>query len=237
MITSKMIVPGIKNTQGINIPLVTFDVLLDTDFGLMLFIHRNFLDPKVFNMEFFQSHRAIRDMVKALIDREEKNPLSICLNEEYKSQADSLYKQFMDQYYTNILELSMYTEIKELILSVYNNGVADPIIMCKTEEEQKFVKDKCRILKSIPCYTFKDLGLRYDGEQRQVITKYKDDSYLEKLAPYIEGNTIYLANYKFNQFTEEDKDDLIIALLLAKYNRFSLMDIYSRAKIGGNKNE
>ena len=69
------IIPGLANTQGVNSPLVTFDSLVDTDFGLMLYIDRCFLDSSIFDVEVFNSNHKIKQMIWRLMNRERWNPL------------------------------------------------------------------------------------------------------------------------------------------------------------------
>ena len=42
-----------NNTFGILLPLVSFNCLIDTDFGLLVLIAQKFFDKSVFSEEFF----------------------------------------------------------------------------------------------------------------------------------------------------------------------------------------
>jgi len=50
-----MLKPGSVDTGGINTPLVSFDCIIDTDFGLLSLIDKDYLDSSIFDIEFFNN--------------------------------------------------------------------------------------------------------------------------------------------------------------------------------------
>lgn len=208
---------------------------MDTDFGLLLYIDRNFLDPNIFNVSFFNSHHTIKDMIRALIDREHWNPLTICVNEGVEDSIVShLYNDFMndEKHREQILELSMYTKLCDFIkLSESSNREVRPTILCKYEMEKYFIK-RC-ITKSIPVILLSDF--KNDIQYQQFFFKHLHDGYAD--SPNIEGivgkdKTIYLANYEFN-IIDKNPDSEFFATMSLNYNQFKMYDLYNREDLKG----
>lgn len=224
------------NVQGVNVPLIAFNTIFDTDFGLMLLIDRKFLDSSIFNIDFFNNHHTIKAMVQALVIRDEINPLSICFKDPSKKDVmNSLYNEFMDTHYSEILELSMLTGMAEFIkmTELVTSDVKASIVCTKQSEI-----DMCRkhIGEKIPIYLLDEISSDFLNYSQQFIFKYMHDEYSETLVPKITDKTIYYARYNFNYLDSENPDP--IALQAVKnYNQLSMIEIYSSEKLFDNKEE
>ena len=197
--STTIIKPGSVDTSGINTPLVSFDCIIDTDFGLLNLIDSNYLDSSVFDVDFFNQHHKIRKLVKVLYERENKNPLSICVKNK-DIDIDSLYQEFMNDKYTDILKRSMVTEIYNLLEQYKLSGEVKPTVVCRKEEEINCLKE-LPLFKQFPILLLNEIeDISY---YHQFFFRYIDDEYIITLSPAIKNKTVYLINQKFNGIPDE----------------------------------
>lgn len=231
------IVPGVTNIQGVNAPLITFESLVDTDFGLMLYIDRNFLDTTVFDVEFFNSHHTIRKMIWALMNRDKWNPLYICMSknlEAPESIADELYEEFIynDNHYEKIIELSALTNLCDFIrISEVTGKEVRPTIVCQSEYEKDFIKKK--ISQYTPITLYKEIENSDIGYQQFFFRHISDPHmfYEGSINEFIGQNkTVYLADYKFNNVSDLSviKDGSPLHELTTSANQIRIYSIYDK---------
>lgn len=233
------IVPGLSNVSGINSPLITFDSLVDTDFGLLTYINKKFLDTSVFDIDFFKSNKKIRDMIKALIGREKRNPLLLCIRNEFPNRekfADDLYSEFMstEELYGQIMQLSMYTGMCDFLklAEKIDKGIR-PIIVCRREIEKEFVKEHITKVTPVTMIDKLDSDIVY----QQFFFRYVDDPYTSFIQPLIgKDKTIYLANYRFN-YIDNLAGSEFIAEITSNYCRLSMYDVYNKEELYDNQSE
>lgn len=222
---------NVTNNQGINTPLITFDCIFDTDFGIMLYIDRYFLDTSVFDVDFFNSHHKINEMVKALIMREEKNPLLLCVKDipNREKVADDLYQDMIhnSKHYKQILELSMLTCVWEFVsLSSIAGSEITPSVICRTEDE------KDALLKQGYKRNITMIGDVIDIHQ-QYYFRYIDDEYTDAISPYLgRDRSIYIPRYKFNEYQRlTDEKSPFLLYSATKFNRLCYYDLYDKSKL------
>ena len=97
------------NTADVMKPLITFDSIIDTDVGLIILIAKKYRNPNIFNLELLDS-MTVKDLAGVLYARPIENPISICTNVALP-EIDELYQDFMDNYYQDVLEYSITTEL------------------------------------------------------------------------------------------------------------------------------
>lgn len=226
--SSTIIKPGSVDTGGINTPLVSFNCIIDTDFGLLNLIDNDYLDSSIFNIDFFNNHHKIREMVKVLYEREDKNPLSVCIKDS-NYDIESLYNEFMKEKYTDILKRSMVTEIYNLLEQFKLSGEVRPTVLCTAQEEIDCLKE-LPLFKQIPILLMEELA---DVSQyNQFFFRYIDDKYINHLSKFIKCKTIYIINHKFNGIpyqgvfpTESTK------ILFENRNSINMIDMYNVNKL------
>ena len=151
------------------------------------------------------------------------------LDENDQETLDSLYKEFIEKEYINILKRSKTTNFYEVV-QLYNksDGAITPIIMCRNELEETFINKLCKINDSnlplptiIGDYNNIDIS-NYDP----VYFKYYTDTL--KCLNKLKGKNIYIANYDFNFVYDNDSKVLLpdISLLLLDQNIAKITDIY-----------
>ena len=223
------------NTRGILNPLVSFDCLIDTDFGLLVLIAQNFFDTEVFSEEFFRRNNNINDMKWAVYGRKEKNPLTLCMKDT--TDADDYYNQFMEQYYDDILERSMITDLAKLIPELATNSGASFTILCRNESEIKLL-DTLNILGEYKKILVKDV-LEPDSFNQFFIKDFDDEGML-RYSNLIRDKHIYVARYNFNAIDDLNKfDDRFETYILLDNQRCNItkFDLYSRRKEEYSEND
>lgn len=237
------VIPGLVNTQGVNNPLITFESLVDTDFGLLLYIDKCFLDPSVFDIEVFNTHHKIKQMIWCLMNREKWNPLYLFMRKDLKAPeeiADELYNEFMNingVHFRKILDLSMLTNLCDF-LQMTEAGGRDitTTVVCRTEYEQDFVNKK--ISQSSKTILYDKITGKSD-EYQQFFFRHLEDPWLQsailnsdrKISDFTGINkTIYMADYKFNNVYDLDsmKEDSPLRELSSKPNQIKIYSPYDK---------
>lgn len=122
-------------------PLFDFQAICDTDIGLYRLIKREYYDRNIFKNELFDSNDL--DFIRTvLLLREHLNPLTEFCKKDIMSneELDDLYKQFLDEEYDKILELSYPSAIMSIAaMSNTVNKIVNVTILCKTEKEKEWV--------------------------------------------------------------------------------------------------
>ena len=232
---SHIIQPGEGNVSGVTMPLIPFNCIYDTDFGLLALIYEEYLDPNIFDVEWFQKNHIIKDMVNSVYTRSTPNPLLLCLKEKDPKFADQLYQQFMMQKYEDILAHSMITGMEELLLLLKSSGEATPTIVYRDKRELA-VMEKNSLFSKIQKASVKEVFKNMDIYQ-QFYFKSFQDVYLSELivSSKLSSKTIYIVRYPFNLDKDNEIDNEIITILLMQKNDIYSIDIYDRMKLEGDK--
>ena len=122
--------------------LVPFNVLVDTDMGILKLIEYEYhnedfflpgiLNTSEINQRYVLATRSVSNVVEALLSVEDKE------------LAEDLYKQFMEKEYDQILKLSCNTAICDLTLLLKKNinQVIRVTVLCEDEKQKKLVEDR-----------------------------------------------------------------------------------------------
>ena len=227
----RTILPGKGDTSGIMIPLIPFDMIIDTDVGLICTILKKYMNSDVFIKEFF--NKKICQLVYDLYLRKVENPLRMCLKEQYIGKADIFYEQFMEQEYDSIINYSVFTEFYRLIRAYTNETDIRPTILYKNERERiELLKHentkKCTSI-SVNCINASNIK-----NYNQFYFKR-----IEDVTPFlglIKNKTIYFANYGFNKNDDGNIKDNGEIFLLSEDNVINIIDVYSMNKLEEAKN-
>ncbi len=187
-------------------PVFDFQIVFDTDFGIMSLISAEMKDIDIFNHKWISEHSVIKDMIKALYERKERNPLIQCTLSDDTKEIDELYKSFIEdeEYYAKVLERSNPTEMYNLIERCFIMGDVSPYIAYESDLELKFMKN-FSICNRIPESNFVKVNdilmypKRYSSIFNLYYCKHNEGKLLEALASlYSYAKTFYIADYPFN---------------------------------------
>lgn len=181
--------------------LISFDVLIDTDFGMLKLIDKYYHSSKVFLLGLLTDD----DVIKYYLSTRDKlNPLcGFTKSSVSDDDCDSLYSQFIEKDYDRILKLSCPTLMLNTVKLASKAGeYTDIIILCKNKTEEElimkiFEKMKCQL----KCIVH-DFSNRLDLEPYDSVylKNYED---ICKYSGVIEKN-IYIAEYPFNFVNTEE---------------------------------
>ena len=209
------------NTLGILNPLVSFNCIIDTDFGLLTLIAQKFFDTSVFSEEFFNNNYNVESLKKSVYNREDKNPLLLCMKSPRNS--DNYYKQFTEEQYGEILQRSMITDLPDAMYTIEASGAVFTIL-CKYQSEIDLL-DSISFLKKYNKILVDNVDLNMFN---QIFIKSLDDYGMDKIkGTNMLDKKIYLARYKFNNLDELDEEDSKMLILLDRLRcEITKFDLY-----------
>lgn len=205
-------------------PIIPFDLVFDTDFGIIKYIQSQYRDKTVFNIGALDG--TDKALIYELMNRKEVNPLSLFSKDGAK--INDIYDIIMTEKYSEVLKASIKTALyKAVILFMNTNGAINPYILCRNEEEVQFIKDdkelkNCNTVLSKYGYAGFDLT-DHDPVYLKVFT---DALRTKKL----DAKNIYLANYAFNLDKDDegvDIPDKKLALLLLDHNKCTITGVHN----------
>ena len=226
------------NISGITLPLIPFNCIFDTDFGLLKLVYKEYLDPSVFNIDWFKDNNKICNMVLSLYTRKHNNPLMLCLNDiDNKEEfANDMYVEFIKEKYNEIVYNSVATEFLNLI-KLYTISDIKPTILYSNSIELEYMNN-FKELKNINKISFIDLLESGSDIYEQFFFKYVyNDIYLKTLVDSLKIKTVYFAKYHFNYDEELLIDGSYLTKILENKNKILLIDLYDLSKLGGYNNE
>ena len=209
--------------------LIPFDLIIDTDYGLIQLIKDEYNDKSVFT-DLVEAR--YEQLIWCLYNRNNSNPLTQFMwKEDDKESIDSLYEDFINTKYIDILKRSRPTGFYEAVkLFNKSDGAITPIIMCKNKMEESYINKLSKVDEIIPSLSvivgnYNDIDVStYDP----IYFKYYKDTL--KCLDKLKGKNIYIANYKFNFISNEKGEKVLlpdISLLLLDQNIAKNIDIYS----------
>jgi len=229
--STKTLTRNNMNISGVLTPLISFDCIFDTDYGLMKLIRTEYFDTDIFSENFFTENDKIVNMISALYSRDVHNPVLLPLKEKSIDVAQSLYDEFISKRYKEILDYSMSTEIYNLIEVYLLSGEIRPTIVYKTKEELEILNS--HIVTAKVNKVSLDEVLKSDiSIYQQFFFKDIDNTYINSLAEKIYSSSVYIGNYTYCS----DKDEQIIinrnvGLLNLNRNTIFKIDIYNKNKL------
>lgn len=214
--------------------LIPFDMVLDLQVGLIRLIKYGYSNNTVFDQTILSNDNNIffKDI---LSKRKNQNPLTVIASDKYKDDIgtlDSLYNQFMEREYKEILELSPPTSLFDMInLSVlYKSNGITCTIWCKSEIEREEYssrlgsKAKLFLIESdISKIDLSSYGSIY-------INNYKDALFFSNL----KGKNLFVSDYRYN-FEDDDKKILLkdISDQIKNANNIKTINIHKIPIISG----
>lgn len=210
--------------------LIEFDCVIDTDLSIIELMLRRYENSDYFKYEV--SHASSTNVLRnLLLFRENKNPLTILLKDEYLDSADDLLYEFINTYKFEIIQNSHPTDVFRFVKTLNEtNGVINTRINCTDQMEEDFIKQHDSSVFTLQNQV--DLS-----SYNCVFVKY-----LENISKYnnLGGKYIFIINAKYN--LTKDFKPKPITLLAAEYNKVRTIDPYIglrvpiKTNIGGSNN-
>lgn len=168
--------------------LIPFDLMVDTDFGLIKLIQEEYR-ADIFDKTVLDSDD--KSIKRYLVKRTNPNPLSILTNDE---SIDEFYAQFIDQRYQDMFDRSCVTGIGDFCIRLMVFSDFELYIQYTNEVERQFADN-------IVCWINTDSVFSID-KSKVVPSEYMSifAKNVRDLLTYrdLNGINIYLARYAFN---------------------------------------
>lgn len=200
--------------------LVGFNMLFDTDVGLLYTIRDKYNSPEIFKSDYL-NNVSKEALLTELINMEKDDPLSIILRDDVNIDKESLYSQLYNEEYESILSNSVCTNVTSLLQLSKSTGTVDITVLCKNEYEEHLISSKMPGYKIIRFSRALSLDM-YD-------TLYMKSIYDISKFVIVQAKNIYVSNHRYNF---EDYDNFIpIGTICGDWiemNKFSVIDLYDR---------
>ena len=133
----------VLNEHEVTKVLIPFDVLCDIDSGLMMLVNFEYHNEKYFRFPLFTLTE--EEYAYVMTRRREKNPLYLISNGKLTEETlNNLYVEFMEKEYEQILKLSRFTSIADVIelRDSLSDGTLTYTVICNREEEIELLKER-----------------------------------------------------------------------------------------------
>lgn len=199
--------------------LTDFDIILDTDIGVLNVLKYKYNNPNYFNSDLINN---IDDkaLVYNLIHRRYDNILDLFIKEEYKEQSGSLYNQIVTNNLDDVYNNSLLTECFNLFKVYLQTNVISITVLCKNEKEEQIINELDSNFKILRYSDSEKINC--DEYDSIFLKNYKDVSKFKKL----ESKNIFIYNYANNLDKEKNVPLLDISLMVAMSNKVYTIDLH-----------
>lgn len=122
--------------------LITSDCVIDREIGLIKLIQYDYRNTDLF-FDSILDDCTLEQQQYLLYNRRNPNPLSVIVDESNWDAIDKIYKQFIDEQYDNIVDLSCNTKIFELLKLIIAGETPEKCtILCNTEHEADVITSR-----------------------------------------------------------------------------------------------
>lgn len=210
--------------------LIPFNLIIDTDFGLVKLIQRDYFNKDVFLPTMLLSNDS--SLKYFLMEREDPNPLLMLMQEEDTELANDLYNQFIEKEYENILKMSCTTSLASLNKMIQKSidTIAKVTVLCSCQEEIDELKRRDIFVNNVMIGEYEDINItKYDAF-------YVKESFDMFRFKYLEGKSIYVPSYAFNiTFIENDDTPLFDEEILKAFGRDNELFTFSIYNLRANE--
>jgi len=219
--------------------LIPFDLLVDTDVGIVSLVTEKYNDTRYFNTDRMEVEGDEDNKIYSFLFqyRNEPNPLFLITKVDLplgeRNIINNLYKELMEKEYVEILRHSQTTSIYD-IFNVGNYGGNGPFrvtVVCKNDLDVEYLRQinfKCN---TIICKDNSELTKIDINNYNHIYVKHIEDALDYR---YMSKKNIYIANYRFNnEFVDDPDTKQIVSILkpeivvdLISDNKIKVIDVY-----------
>ena len=223
---------GERSTSNVMTLLIPFNCIVDTMVGLVNLINKEYNHPNVFKSDLIaELCLNIKELVSWLYKREYLNPIYSLMNSPEEQVANDYYEEFIDERYPDILELSVFTEIFNLIQVFRANNDDIKITIAYSEECEKNFLSGFEEFNDIPLVSYFELDDKLD-HYNQFYFNSVYDPLLYHVAPRINHKSIYILDYKYN-YDENGELEMTLGIqgLMVQLCKVSTISAYIQNKL------
>lgn len=210
-----------------------FETLFDIDYSIIELIKDKFYNSKYFSKQILDEDPFTMRYI--LLAREDENPLTVVLNDDYQNSANVLYREILEEYHDQIYSNIYKTNIFDFVITLLNINEQSikPGIFIENEYQFQVIEAtlKDRKREYIEVNNLKD----FDSFDTLYI---KRSSILDGITEKLKLKHIFLCNYGFNTVLDISGEFKVKPELYDKYgenNIFYITKLYKEIDdIGGN---
>ena len=132
--------------NGMTYPVLTFDQIIDIEFGLLDVIYEKYNDRETFYWALLEAPPKVK--LGLLYNRLRPNPITVVAKDkDNKELMDDYYRQFMEEEYVAILKKSIVTGLYKLLQEFMVHDFISPTIICKSQIESTYLEKIKMVLK------------------------------------------------------------------------------------------
>ena len=211
-------------TDGKLYPLIPFDLVIDTEVGLLQTIAKKYHNTDTFYESLLDA--PVKYQIYLLGYRKRINPITAIAKERDNDELmDDYYRQFMEEEYVDILKNSIITRMFIVVMEGIRTGTITPTIACQSPLEKNYLLKRDN-------ETFGKCDIQVGIPFQKLINEQRDPIYIKDimlLIPYLEklrAKNVYIPRYRFN-YEDVEKTTLkeapfIVASGLMKIDTFDL---------------
>lgn len=218
--------------NGMTYPVLTFDQIIDTEFGLLDVIYEKYNDRNTFYWALLEAPPKVK--LGLLYNRLRPNPITVVAKDkDNKELMDDYYKQFMEEEYVAILKKSIVTGLYKLLQEFMAQDFISPTIICNSQIEATYlgkinpeIPSKCSII--VDDKGFKNIIK--DEKYTSIYVKNIRDTI--PIINNLETRNIFVSGYRYN-FEDDDRNHLIneYQVLLSSIAKVHVYSMYSKDDI------
>ena len=214
-------------------PLISFEVLVDIDIGIINYVLKEFRNPIYFDLERVDKLSRI-EIIGLLYKRKVKNPLSILINDNLSESdiifLDKCYVELLHDKYNEILPSSLSTGFINVLDSFSKIGDINPTILYYNDY-QKIIIENNSIMSKVQSVSLDELSYRSKDSYSQFYFKELDEA-----VPFMKltGKTFYFSTsgLNLNEENNDIKDHEVIREFVYNGDMVSVFDMYRMDIIG-----
>jgi len=170
-------------------------MIFNTDLALVKLLCKYYNNPRIINTRLL--HLRSQYMLSELINRNNINPLTLFLKDEYYNNADELYNQFMTEKYDEVLKYSedFRTLFSEVLKFLSEFEEFTPIVICKDDKQKKLI-DTWKESINISSIIF-NKGDKLPNFDIIILRTYNEVN----ITGWFEGKNFYLSNERYNNIS------------------------------------
>ena len=201
-----------KTKRFVTKNLIEFSTVMDTDLASMMVLLQKTKNTSLLSDD-INKDISPSVLVNKLLFRRSENPFSVVLNKKYEDSFESIYNEFKDKYYDEVLEIAKPTDLFDLIVKMNDaDGTIENFIYCTNSKEEEVLHrlyDSFITIDKIPS-NYTCLFIKY----------------ISKIEPYLplEGKYIYIINAQYN--LGENFIPHPVTVALSDVNRIRMIDPY-----------
>ena len=220
--------------------LISVNALIDIDIGLFTLIKEQYLDPSIFNVDYFKES-SILDYINTTYYRKVDNPLYLISNINDKNLLDEYYVDFFKSAYNDIYDRSTYTDMLSVVEMFIDSKEIDVSILYYKDysfEELKKDQEKGILPPSLKFIDAKSIKPTQLNEFKEIYVRSVTELDVLPIKKLISPKNFYISSFgpNFSENGQIKRNEGLINIMTSKLmHDISIFDIYNQKNIKNDK--